>query len=259
LLIEVEAHRKAVGSFAVEHIEFAAFRTRGFAYESEFNLSRRGSNQQPAEHDLVKLTALLQLHIRRHWRIWPEHASLASLASLPPRSSGAAWPTRTTPHDHHTATHSHSGNEFVPNLIAIEGGGNCSELAIIRFLYLVRHEDVYFEVAFRLPLSGVRANCAGDGHALQFFQFLFVADGGAGLFEYLFGLRFGVGGLGQREGRDRNGHDNRQDQLAHFDSPYLADLYLGWAGGKLKLAGRRLFIYAKRLWEWTLSFTTFVI
>jgi len=40
-------------------------------------------------------------------------------------------------------------------------------------------------------------------------------------FEYLLGLRFGFRGLGQREGRNCDSYDNRQDQFAHFDSPYL--------------------------------------
>lgn len=66
LLIKVKAHVETVGPFAVEHVELTAFGARSFADERKFNLSRGRRDQQPAEHDLVKLAALLQLHEGRN-------------------------------------------------------------------------------------------------------------------------------------------------------------------------------------------------
>jgi hypothetical protein len=88
-----------------------------------------------------------------------------------------------------------------------------------RLLYLVRHEDLDFQFAFGLPLSEALASRAGYGEALEFFQFLLVADGGAGLLEYFLGLRFSVRRLAQRCDWDCDGGDDRQDLFAHFGSP----------------------------------------
>src|SRR5215470_13061362 len=143
LLIEVEAHGEAVGAFAVEHIEFAAFGARGFTDESEFDLSRCGSGQQPAKQDLVHLTALQRLEIGRHRRIWPEHTSRAARAASAPRAARpAASPVSKT------ASASHSWNEVVPNLTAVEGVDYCSELGAGRLFDLVRHEHLDFEIGF---------------------------------------------------------------------------------------------------------------
>jgi hypothetical protein len=203
LLIEVKTHSEAVGAFAVEHIEFAAFGARGFADEGEFDLGRSGSRQQPAENDLVHFAALLRLDVGRHRRIRPEHTHLAAWSAWCAWSSG--------PSEHYTAARtstSHSGDEVIPDLIAVESDDPCPVLVIGCFLDLVRHKDFYFDVAFYLSFPDAHARRAGDGEALQLFQFLLVADSGAGLFEYLLGLRFCVRRLSRREGRNCDNRDN---------------------------------------------------
>src|SRR5262249_26288070 len=114
------------------------------------------------------------------------------------------------------ATHSRCWNEVVPHLITVKRTDESCELTSGCLFDLVRHHRVNFKFAFVLSLTNTCANRAGQGDGLQVFQFLFVADGGAGLFEYLLGLSFGVWRLRQRDGRDCNGGDYCQNQFAHF-------------------------------------------